>query len=175
MPALEFDFIKSPAPSLPGIALLVCGLVLAAWCSWEYAKASEQVTRASASLMQWQSRHQTVHATELKIPSEKLETEQRREKEIIAALAFPWPSLFRQLEDTADDDVAILAIQPDARKGQLHIDAEAKDYEAVTSYIERLTSQPQLHDVHLLKHQVEVDSKQQPVTFSIGANWVWQQ
>lgn len=174
MPMLDLDFVKSPAPPLLGVMLLVAGAALAGWCSWEYAKAGELVASASDNLARWHARHQKIQAAAPRISSEAMEAEQRREKEIRAALAFPWPSLFRQLEAAAIDDVAILAIQPDARKRQLRINAEAKDYDAVTAYIAMLGSQPRLQNVHLLKHQVEVDAKQQPVAFSIGADWGWQ-
>lgn len=85
-------------------------------------------------------------------------------------LTMPWEALFRALEAAAMRDVALLSLEPEAKRRTLRITAEAKSKDAMLKYFRRLSDNSMLLDVHLVEHQVRPDPGQ-PVRFSVKASW----
>ncbi|WP_018989396.1 PilN domain-containing protein [Aromatoleum toluclasticum] len=84
----------------------------------------------------------------------------------------PWQALFATLESLASDDVALLSLTPDARKGQLRITAEARDLGAMLAYHRKLEDTAVLRDVSLVNHEFAEQVQGRPVRFSLVASWV---
>jgi hypothetical protein len=89
----------------------------------------------------------------------------------VAATATPWQQLFAMLEAMPQDDVALLGLTPDARKGQVRIAAEARNLEAMLQYHQRLEASDELSDVSLLNHEVLAAQAEHPVRFTLTATW----
>lgn len=83
----------------------------------------------------------------------------------------PWQQLFVMLEALPQDDVALLGLTPDARKGQVRIAAEARNLEAMLQYHQRLEASDELSDVSLLNHEVLAAQPEHPVRFTLTATW----
>ncbi len=83
----------------------------------------------------------------------------------------PWQQLFAMLEAQPQEDVALLSLTPDARKGQVRIAAEARDLEAMLAYHQRLEQSAELSDVSLLNHEVLASQPEHPVRFTLTATW----
>ncbi|MGE8052044.1 pilus assembly protein [Pseudomonas monteilii] len=83
----------------------------------------------------------------------------------------PWQQLFGMLEAMPQDDVALLGLTPDARKGQVRIAAEARNLEAMLQYHQRLEASDELSDVSLLNHEVLAAQPEHPVRFTLTATW----
>jgi hypothetical protein len=83
----------------------------------------------------------------------------------------PWQQLFSMLEAMPQDDVALLGMTPDARKGQVRISAEARNLEAMLQYHQRLEASAELSDVSLLNHEVLAAQPERPVRFTLTATW----
>lgn len=83
----------------------------------------------------------------------------------------PWEQLFAMLEAQPQEDVALLALTPDARKGQVRIAAEARTLEAMLQYHQRLERSGELADVSLLNHEVLAGQAEHPVRFNLTATW----
>ncbi|MEB6587588.1 MULTISPECIES: PilN domain-containing protein [Pseudomonas] len=83
----------------------------------------------------------------------------------------PWQQLFSMLEAQPQDDVALLSLAPDARKGQVRIAAEARNLEAMLQYHQRLDASDELSDVSLLNHEVLAAQPERPVRFTLTATW----
>lgn len=90
---------------------------------------------------------------------------------IIRQLNLPWDKLFMALESTANDRVALLAIQPDTRKQLIHISGEAKSLETILNYIAQLRSQETLAQIVLTGHEIKLQDPDKPVRFSLSAKW----
>ncbi|MDR6712407.1 Tfp pilus assembly protein PilN [Pseudomonas hunanensis] len=125
-----------------------------------------------------------VHSLELKLGRRPLSaapqssTASREQAEQLAQmrsvsqqLQRPWEQLFTMLEAMPQEDVALLTITPDARKGQLRIAAEARDLEAMLQYHQRLERSSELRDVSLLNHEVVAGQAEHPVRFNLTATW----
>lgn len=90
---------------------------------------------------------------------------------IIRQLNLPWDKLFLALESTANDRVALLAIQPDTRKQLIQLSGEARNLEAVLDYLAQLRSQETLEQIVLTGHEIKLQDPDKPVRFSLSAKW----
>ena len=75
------------------------------------------------------------------------------------------------LESMPRDNIALLALTPDARKGQVRISAEAKDLEAMLGFHRNLEASDELSDVSLLSHEIVANVAERPVQFNLSATW----
>jgi len=110
-----------------------------------------------ASMTPAQSREQAEKLAQMRSVSQQLQR--------------PWERLFGMLEALPQDDVALLTLTPDARKGQVRISAEARDLEAMLAFHKRLEASGELSDVSLLNHEIMAKQPEHPVQFNLSATW----
>jgi hypothetical protein len=89
---------------------------------------------------------------------------------VIERMNVPWDALFHELEAAADENVALLAIQPDPRSREVRIAGEARGLKAVLGYVERLEARDGLANVYLLGHETR-EQPPRPVAFTVSAQW----
>jgi len=111
----------------------------------------------TSTLTPAQSREQTEKLAQMRSVSQQLQR--------------PWERLFNMLEALPQDDVALLTLTPDARKGQVRISAEARDLEAMLTFHKRLEASGELRDVSLLNHEIMAKQAEHPVQFNLSATW----
>lgn len=92
-------------------------------------------------------------------------------RKVSQQLRRPWERLFAMLEAMPRDDIALLSLTPDARKGQVRISAEARDLEAMLEFHQRLEASDELSDVSLLSHEIVANVPEHPVQFNLSASW----
>jgi Tfp pilus assembly protein PilN len=165
MKALDLDLARSRSPRA-GWVLLGLALFAVFDAGLSYRQLSNDAAVAQRQLARHSGRTPT-SATRAEKADEALHEADR----VARSLMRPWDSLFRTLEQATDERVALLALQPDARKGEISISGEAKDYDAVLAFVTRLDERKTLRDVHLVRHEVREDDPQHPMYFSILANW----
>ena len=174
MRALMLDF-QPPRRSSPlGWSLLVAGVLLATGCLVGQQHFSAQAQQqqgdlqttqrmltgnsgAKGGLTAAQTREQAQNLAEMRKVSQQL----RR----------PWERLFATLESLPLDNIALLSLTPDARKGQVRISAEARDLEAMLDFHRRLEASDELSDVSLLSHEIVANVPEHPVQFNLSATW----
>lgn len=179
MPAgLELELIHSSSfrlsksTSLGAMTIFVgCTIAIFMWKSYlvEQAKQSaieNQVQRMQVA--QRKSAHTKTVTSYSQINAEELNALQLSAHE----LAIPWNDLFSALEQSGMNDIALLGLQPDIKKQQVIISGEAKDYQSIILYINRLAKQPVLTEVYLQKHAINDSDKDKPVRFSLFAHWL---
>lgn len=89
----------------------------------------------------------------------------------LARLAVPWGPLYGAIERCADDSVTLLAITPNAEKGELQLLGEAKDFAALRGYLERLGAASPISEARLLGQEIRQSDSQKPIVFRIAAAW----
>lgn len=72
----------------------------------------------------------------------------------IAEIVLPWNSVFKALEAANDEEVQILAIEPNARTRLVRIHALAWDNEHMMHYLQNLNAQKSLKQVRLVSHEM---------------------
>ncbi|SEN26173.1 hypothetical protein SAMN04487857_112156 [Pseudomonas sp. ok272] len=174
MRALKLDFQPRRRSGPLGWSLLAVGLLLALGClvgqqhlnsQAQQQQGDLQTTQrvltgnsgAKVSLTPAQTREQAQNLAEMRKVSQQL----RR----------PWERLFATLESLPRDNIALLTLTPDARKGQVRITAEARDLEAMLDFHQRLEASDELSDVSLLSHEIAANVPEHPVLFNLSATW----
>lgn len=95
-----------------------------------------------------------------------------RANEVAHGLARRWDRVFLAIESASAPDVALLAIEPDPRKGLIRVTAEAKEKGAMLDYVDRLQAAQPLQRVMLEQHEVLSEVPERPVRFVVSAAWV---
>jgi len=104
----------------------------------------------------------------------QLGIELKQANQVAGLLNLPWNALFADIEASASDQVALLEVEPDPEKSTLTITAEAKDFNAMLSYMRRLQTRGSIKDVYLKSHEIDLKSAEVPVRFVLVASWVIQ-
>lgn len=90
----------------------------------------------------------------------------------IAQLNLPWLALQDALATATPPTIALLALEPDARKQVLKITAETRSSDAMIDYIVQLKQQELFGTgVHLLRHEINELDPSKPLRFQLEARW----
>jgi hypothetical protein len=162
MQRLDLDFVATPRSRwaarvlLSVAALLVLDDGFSAWRATTAIRASEhRLARLGPRALQ-------------AVSSEELAAA----RDTVQRLSLPWPKLFAALESAASDQVALLAIEPDARAGTVTISGDSKDYLAALTYVLNLSRADSLSRVQLVRHELKQNDPQHPVAFTVSASWL---
>lgn len=175
MPALQLDFHSDRRkPRWPDVALLAAGLAGA------LALAIHSVTVFSEIRALEVQHDEFQRKTDRGAPDPRLaaldarhlETEVRHANDVLTQLALPWETLFKDIESSSQNHVALLAIQPDSDKRLIKITGEARDLAAMLGYLRFLQGRESLTDVYLQSHHIEQRTAERPVQFVLVASWV---
>lgn len=167
--AIELDFARRrPRLTGRGLLLLLVGAVTAVFVVVDYRAAA-----AESAGLEWR-----LAALEgAGRPAKVDKATQRAEQDAAAAindLTTPWSSLLRELELASADSngtVAVLGIEPDRDKHEVHVLAEARSLPIALAYVERLQKSRALSYPMLQSHEVQLKDPQHPVRFEIKAGW----
>ena len=173
MRRLELDFqprrTALSAWALVGIGacLLAGAIVLSQGFDQQQAALDEQLDAFERQLGKRPEHASTLTPAQSREQTEKL----AQMRSVSQQLQRPWERLFDMLEALPQDDVALLTLTPDARKGQVRISAEARDLEAMLTFHKRLEASGELRDVSLLNHEIMAKQAEHPVQFNLSATW----
>jgi hypothetical protein len=164
---LELDFWRTGRASpWAGRLLAIVALALAADQGLSYHRARSAIAAAELRI-----------AALGRTPALARNAPQPSSEEIAAAretyqrLTIPWENLFRALESTATDSIALVGIEPDPKSGTVLISGQGADYLAAVSYMRNLEQSGALKSAHLVKHELRSGRNDRPVAFSISASW----
>ena len=163
MQRIELDFIRrAPRSRWAGRVLLAVALGVTGDMAFTFTQLERAVKSNEAVVARAQPRKalQSVSNEELALARDTVER-----------LGLPWSKLFAALEAAANDQVALLAIEPDTKSGTVKITGDSKDYLAALGYVLNLSQAEALSNVQLVRHQVKQNDPQRPVAFSISAAW----
>ncbi|MBB3119635.1 hypothetical protein [Pseudoduganella violacea] len=89
----------------------------------------------------------------------------------ILQLNLPWNDLQDAVAAATPRHVALLALDPDARKRLLKITAETKNADEMIAYIEELKQQEFFSAAALLRHEVNEQDPNRPIRFQVEVQW----
>jgi Tfp pilus assembly protein PilN len=174
MRALMLDFQPRRRASPLGWSLLAGGVVLVLTCIVIQQHLSAQAEQQQGHLQTAQ--RVLTGDTGSKVSLTAAETREQAQnlaemRKVSQQLRRPWEQLFATLEAMPRDNIALLTLTPDARKGQLRISAEARDLDAMLDFHRRLEASDELSDVSLLSHEIVASVPEHPVQFNLSATW----
>lgn len=171
---LHLDYHRPPLP-LPaarrGWMLLGVGVLALAACLGYGWRLGEQVAAAEVQVQALAHAPGTAapQARRALQPSQAEFAQVGRANAVLRSLNVPWEDLFRAVEASANGDVALLQLQPDAQKGTVRITAEATDYAALVAYAGELSRHEPIAAVMLQSH--EQDARSRSLRFTLVARW----
>ncbi len=92
----------------------------------------------------------------------------------VMQLNLPWRALQDAIGAATPPAIAMLALEPDARKRSMKITAEAKSSDAMIAYVEKLKEQELFAGVALTRHEINEQDPARPIRFQIEAEWIAQ-
>ncbi|MDO8962353.1 MAG: hypothetical protein Q7V02_09635 [Methylophilus sp.] len=99
------------------------------------------------------------------------DAELKHASEILLQLSIPWNPLFQALEQNDLKNIALLSIEPNRKKQQIMLTGEAKNLEVTLDYVKQLAQMDLFSQAYLLKHSIDQDDPNKPVSFTILAQW----
>ena len=89
----------------------------------------------------------------------------------IRQLNLPWRDVLDSVEGGVPPGLELLALEPDAKRSVIRIEAEAADSEHMLEAVEQLKTQPFLAGVFLTRHAVEETDPHHALRLQIEAAW----
>ena len=169
-PIVNLDFVgrRAPLTLLSGVLLLL-GVGAAAGTWLEYRHLESRRAGLELKLDAAQRRLHRDPAADLRTAG--LSAEAGR---IAQELGTPWTKLLAELEAASREStgqIAVLSIEPDHEKHNVHITGESRDLPLALAYVQRLQGSPLLRYPMLDSHEVKSDDAQHPVRFAMTAEW----
>ena len=158
------------------LVLLAGGLAMAVYLSIHSVNVFSEISTLEAKQAEL-ARKSNREAPDTRLASldaQQLRVEVKQANEVLAQLALPWENLFKDIESSEKNHIALLAIEPDAEKRIIKITGEAKDLNAMLGYIRFLQKKESLTGVFLQNHRVDLQTAEKPVRFAVIASWVVQ-
>ncbi|MGZ8288691.1 MAG: PilN domain-containing protein [Telluria sp.] len=89
----------------------------------------------------------------------------------VLQLNLPWRALQDAVASATPAGIALLALEPDARKRSLKISAEARGSDEMIDYVARLKREEMFADVVLTHHEISEADPNRPIRFELEAAW----
>lgn len=99
----------------------------------------------------------------------RLDDEAKTVAEVTRQLTLPWAKMIAAVEQASMKDVVVLQLQPEAQQRLLRLTAEARNPTVMLEYVQRLEKSQGLEDVHLVRHEMQLEQPGRPVQFSVQA------
>lgn len=175
MGALRLDYQRSnkPVPWL-GLGVLLAAAGALAWLAGYYQALNQQIAVWEGKVAQIE--RMSARRASASHPRSAQEVraqglEARQANQIVRQLSQPWNALFKAVENTGGNGIALLSMEPDLQKGTVILGGEAKDLNALLQYVRQLSSTGIFGSVNLQNHQILQEDPEKPLRFSLLAYW----
>lgn len=89
----------------------------------------------------------------------------------VMQLNLPWRDLVEAVRAATPGNVALLALEPDAKRRTLRITAEARNSDDMLAYVAKMEEQGWFASSALVRHEVAEQEPNRPLRFQISAQW----
>jgi Tfp pilus assembly protein PilN len=105
-------------------------------------------------------------------PAPKLAPAQAKAvNDAVMQLNLPWRDLHDAVHAATPANVALLSLEPDAKRRTLRISAEARNSDDMLAYVGKMQAQDWFSSVVLTRHEVAEQDPNRPIRFQISAQW----
>jgi hypothetical protein len=173
MAAVNLDYLADRHSSWAGVIALAIGVTVLMTAVWYYRGLSREISDQEVLVLRLLERgnSRSISPVAETRDAEQIARETKQANAAILALSLPWKQLFEAIEATRTNEVAVLAIEPDAQKGLVRISAEAKKLESMLDYVSSLQKIVLFREVLILNHQIQDQDPQKPIRFVLQATW----
>ena len=150
--------------------LLGLGLCAAAAVSGQ--RLLERQRHDSAQLTQALTRARAPVAAPVALPQARISAQQAGAvNAAVLQLNLPWRALHDAIGEATPPSIALLALEPDAKKRSIKLTAEAKTSDAMIDYVAQLKRQELFAGVTLTRHEINEADPNRPIRFQLEAEW----
>ena len=154
--------------------VLFISLVLTIVMVVNYSRISRENANLSALIEKIEGRTQPNKGA---FSGSQLNPEQQKElvafsNQIINKLNLPWGDLFQSLGKAHSDEVALLGIEPNIKKGVVKLSGEARNFKAMFDFMRDLNTKSGMKKVYLIEHKVNEQDPDRPIHFTLEASWI---
>lgn len=89
----------------------------------------------------------------------------------VMQLNLPWRDLAAALSEATPPSVALLALEPDARRRTVRITAETRGSDDMLAYVARLQAEAWFSSVALVRHEIVEQDPNRPLRFQVSVQW----
>jgi hypothetical protein len=89
----------------------------------------------------------------------------------VQQLNLPWRGLHDAVQAATPATIALLALEPDAKRSSVRITAEAKNSDDMIAYVEALQHIEWFSTVLLARHEINEQDPNRPIRFQVDAQW----
>lgn len=89
----------------------------------------------------------------------------------VMQLNLPWRDLVEAVRAATPGNVALLALEPDAKRRTLRITAEAKNSDDMLAYVAKMEEQGWFASSALVRHEIAEQEPNRPLRFQVSAQW----
>lgn len=159
---IELDFLQTRA-RVPAISLilLLTGVIFSIFVAERYqtlAQTEQALKLHAAELQQSSAKYSALKKNQAADPAKSL-------------LQVNWNELLQRLEETRTETVALLSLEANAKTGQIIIQAESANEANMIDYLEGLKLEPLLQNAVLTNHEVQEETGNNAVKFTIRLKW----
>lgn len=167
--SLRRSLFQTPPRMLGPLIAAATACSLAAIYGWGYLKQQEELEALRAALAARSA------APVRKVAAPRLpplpETQAKAINDAILQLNLPWRDLHDAVRAATPAQVALLSLEPDAKRRTLRISAEARSSDDMFAYVGQMHAQQWFSSVVLTRHEVVEQDPNRPIRFQINAQW----
>jgi Tfp pilus assembly protein PilN len=168
-PGLRRTLFRTPRaawiPAVPGLLLVAAAAVV----GWRYL-GQQQAYQAQLATLNARARAPVALPAAMRQPPVP-EAQAGAVNAAILQLNLPWRALRDAVQAATPPSVALLALEPDARKHTLRITAEVRGSDEMIGYVEQLQRQDWFSSVTLARHEINDQDPNHPIRFQVDAQW----
>jgi Tfp pilus assembly protein PilN len=169
-PSLARGVLRAPRPAWAMVVVTVsvaCALG-AANIGLRRSQGEVELLRAQAQVRtQAQARAAAPEAVRPPVP----EAQAAAVNAAVLQLNLPWRALHDAVQAGTPANIALLAMEPDAKKNSVRITAEAKSSDDMIAYVEQLQKGDWFSAVLLSRHEINEQDPNRPIRFQLDAQW----
>ena len=169
-PSLRRSLFRTPPRS---IALLFAIASLSFSAAMQFTAYREEREGLDALHAALEARSQAARpvalATQLKLALP--EAQVQAVNDAVMQLNIPWRDLYEAVRAATPSNVALLALEPDAKRRTLRITAETRNSDDMLAYVAKMQEQSWFGSVVLTRHEIAEQDPNRPLRFQVAAQW----
>lgn len=171
--AIDLDYLAVRRFSWAGMIALLIGVAGLVSAGWYYHDLGQKISDQEMLISRLKDNRKSVVMSPVETvrDARQIALETKQANAVIGTLSLPWKEFFEAFEASRNNDVAVLAIEPDVQKGVVRINAEAKQLESMLDYAASLQKITLFREVLILSHQVQDQDPEKPIRFVVQAAW----
>lgn len=168
-PSLRRTLLRTPARGAV-LLLALAGIGFAALAQYQsYREEREQLDALQVALA---ARSQAARPAVALQPKLVLpEAQVQAVNDAVMQLNVPWRDLYEAVRAATPPNVALLALEPDAKRRTLRITAETRNSDDMLAYVARMQEQNWFGSVVLTRHEIAEQDPNRPLRFQVAAQW----